>query len=51
MWVRSGGLFNDDDPPETPPFSTEMAVFLVLVSASVAALVLIARVFLLAVGR
>src|SRR5690242_6449934 len=50
MWVRSGGFFGDDDPPETPPFSIEMAVLLVLLSASVAARVLIARVFLLAVG-
>ena len=46
MRVRSGGFFEDDDPPETPSLSAMTAILLVVVSVTFATLVLLARVFL-----
>jgi hypothetical protein len=48
--VRSGGFFDGDDPPETPPTSTMIAILIAVVSVTFAVLVLLARLFLLAPG-
>jgi hypothetical protein len=52
--VRSGEFFDDDDPSEIP-LSIAMKLLLVTISviatATFAALVLLARMFLMATGR
>ena len=52
MWVRSGGFYPDDDPPRPQPLRAVALVILpVLVSVVGAAIVLIARAFLLTTAR
>lgn len=52
MMVRSGGFYHDDDPSGWRPRDTAtLAIVLLIVSAVGAAIVVLARAFLLTAGR
>jgi hypothetical protein len=49
--VRRGGFYRDHDPPgPQPPNTAALAILLVIVSALGAAIVLLARAFLVTAG-
>ena len=54
MRVRSGGLFDDDEPSDASPISTALIILLVAISviatASFMVLLVLVRAFLMAPG-
>jgi hypothetical protein len=50
VWVRSGGFFDDNDPPEPRSFSTAIAMLLSVIPMIFAMLMLLALVFLSTAG-
>jgi hypothetical protein len=52
MMLRSNGFYHDDEPPGPQPLHTAaLAILLVIVSATGAAIVLLVRALLLTAGR